>query len=547
MGVAFFCTDQIANQSVVLKALRADKADSSVPRIRFLQEIVDWVYLGHHPYIVQAYRVELLGSPPSPYLVLERIMGRNEDDEVSVAGFLRRRKGHPLSFRMAVKIAWQVAEAMAFATSKISGLVHRDIKPANILIDVDGDARLTDFGLARSFDNISEHHQRLRKTLEKLDLESIKPAGSPAYIAPEQWQPGNIADTRVDIYALGATLFEMITATRCAKGKDFDEIKQSHRDGDLNAVPEQVPDELADIITICLAFEAQARYQSWGEVIDALSNCYQQLAGETLELPALNPVDKREDLAQSYVTIAKCYLNLGLLNEATSYISEVQASVMESGDVESIAEYCKTSALIFAAKNQFSQAIEVVNVGLGIVREAGVDSLVAELSSILADQLMRDRQETQGLNMHQMALTLARSSGDPQLEIMALGNIANAYAQKGELNKAIKTYKQQLELPAMASDPVSRAVATTNLGFAYLENGDSVNAISSFEIAQRTAMDCAYISGQSHAMRGLCDAYLEINDVGKAKSALINFKEWSLKWRDEASGVWATQALSRLG
>src|SRR5262249_12731383 len=102
----------------------------------------------------------------------------------------------------AAKIVVQVAAALDAAHGQ--GIVHRDVKPENILLDVDGRAHLTDFGIARDADF-------LKKTGSSRTLASTGlPVGTPEYMAPEQLR-GEAVDHRVDIYSLGVVLYELLS------------------------------------------------------------------------------------------------------------------------------------------------------------------------------------------------------------------------------------------------------------------------------------------------------------------------------------------------
>jgi serine/threonine protein kinase len=107
-----------------------------------------------------------------------------------------------LSPIQAARLALQIASALSAAHAR--GIVHRDIKPENILISADGDALLTDFGIARELAGLQL--EEVAWTLSSIGL----PVGTPEYMPPEQLR-GEPADQRVDVYALGAVLYEMLT------------------------------------------------------------------------------------------------------------------------------------------------------------------------------------------------------------------------------------------------------------------------------------------------------------------------------------------------
>jgi serine/threonine-protein kinase len=102
----------------------------------------------------------------------------------------------------AIRLAMQIASALSAAHTR--GIIHRDIKPENILIDEEGNALLTDFGIARELAALQL--EDVTWTLSSIGL----PVGTPEYMPPEQLR-GEPADQRVDVYALGATIYEMLT------------------------------------------------------------------------------------------------------------------------------------------------------------------------------------------------------------------------------------------------------------------------------------------------------------------------------------------------
>ena len=138
------------------------------------------------------------------FLSMEFVDGEN------LASLARRIGRFPLDKALAV--SRQVAEGLAAAHAK--GLLHRDLKPANVMLDGQGQVRLTDFGLAG-----------LAETLSREDVQS----GTPAYMSPEQLL-GREVSVRSDIYALGLVIYELVTGRRAFEGKGFAELARKHRD-----------------------------------------------------------------------------------------------------------------------------------------------------------------------------------------------------------------------------------------------------------------------------------------------------------------------------
>ncbi|MBZ0286800.1 MAG: serine/threonine protein kinase, partial [Anaerolineae bacterium] len=126
-----------------------------------------------------------------PYIIMRYMNGGSVDD------LLRR---GPLDVDKILDVVEQIAPALDFAHSK--NVLHRDLKPSNILLDDDGGAYLTDFGIAR----VLGEQQGATITTQGV-------VGTPSYMSPEQAQ-GHPLDNRSDVYSLGVTIFEMATARR---------------------------------------------------------------------------------------------------------------------------------------------------------------------------------------------------------------------------------------------------------------------------------------------------------------------------------------------
>ena len=138
------------------------------------------------PEIVRVAGMDLASDPP--HVAYEYVEGGSLGDRL------------PLQPETALGVLADVAAALAHAHGR--GILHLDLKPANILIDAEGRARVTDFGLG---------FERTREDLALSgELESAAPAGTLAYMAPEQRVPGPV-DARADVFAFGIVLFEALT------------------------------------------------------------------------------------------------------------------------------------------------------------------------------------------------------------------------------------------------------------------------------------------------------------------------------------------------
>jgi TolB-like protein len=178
------------------------------------------------------------------FITMEYVWG---EDLKSV---IRRMKA--LAVGTAVSIARQVAEGLGEAHRL--GVVHRDLKPSNIMIDKDGNAKIMDFGIARSLAGAGT-------TAEGAII------GTPEYMSPEQ-VGGKPADERADIYSLGVIFFEMVTGHPPFEGETSLAIAHKHRyepPPDPQTLNPQMPVDLSRLILRCLEIDRKNRYQTTTE------------------------------------------------------------------------------------------------------------------------------------------------------------------------------------------------------------------------------------------------------------------------------------------
>ncbi len=261
LGVVYGCFDHETKQPRALKTVRARHVRDEQVLSLFESEATVWVSLEKHPYIVRAYRVERFKSFPYvfPYVVTEYVCGPE-----GMGGDLRGWQGHPrLTLPVAVTMALQIAQGMQHAVRKVPNLVHRDLKPANILVNSEGKAMITDFGLVHA---------------------GQSGAGTPAYMSPEQWQDKNL-DSRSDIYAYGCILFEMFTGHRLFPALTEREWERAHltsTPAELTSLVPQLPGEIDRFVRRCLEKNRSERPQSWDEVVTFFAEWYHRLTGKAV-------------------------------------------------------------------------------------------------------------------------------------------------------------------------------------------------------------------------------------------------------------------------
>lgn len=201
----------------------------------------------NHPNIVQAFDVGKHGE--YHYFVMEYVEGETVYDATV--------KSRRYSEREAIETIIQVAEALEHAHAK--GLIHRDVKPKNIMLSKEGVVKLADMGLARA---ISDR--------EAAEAEAGKAFGTPYYISPEQIRGEVNIGPPADIYALGATLYHMVTGRVPFEGKDPSEVMRKHLRAPVTP-PDHVNPKLSaglsEVIEMMMAKSAQDRYQNCTDLL----------------------------------------------------------------------------------------------------------------------------------------------------------------------------------------------------------------------------------------------------------------------------------------
>lgn len=240
-GIVYLAKDTLLNKQVALKEVDVQAGDMR----RFLEEarVMDRL---RHPNIVRVNGVDRIDG--KVVIDMEYVRGDNLQD-------LLRRDGR-LPVDRALDIAAQTLDALDYAHRMQT--VHRDIKPANILISRDGEVKLVDFGLA-----------------EILATNAYAGgAGTYAYMAPEDFAEEDRSDSQSDIWAVGVTLYEMLTAQRpfqVTKVKDpfaWKRVLESELPTPLAETLPGAPPELQAVLDRALARSKRDRYQTAGEFRD---------------------------------------------------------------------------------------------------------------------------------------------------------------------------------------------------------------------------------------------------------------------------------------
>lgn len=205
-----------------------------------------------HPNIVRVYDVGCDKEKGIHYIAMEFVDGE------TVWERLKREKVIPVVEAAAIGI--EVLKALAHAHRQ--GIVHRDIKPDNMLVDRQGNIKVSDFGLAVQIEGAALEGTRAKTVI-----------GTLAYLPPELWRGGKV-DGRADIFSLGASLYHMITGQRPFPGGSNEEIFEKMKRWDLKppyVVNADVPKPMSDVVMKMMAPDPDDRFPDCAAAMHALS------------------------------------------------------------------------------------------------------------------------------------------------------------------------------------------------------------------------------------------------------------------------------------
>ena len=270
MGKVYRGLDKKLNEEVALKLIRPDVASDKEMIERFHNELKLARKIAHRN-VGKMY--ELMEDAGTHFITMEYIPGQDLKGLIRQMGRLTTVK--------AISIAKQVCEGLEEAHRL--GVVHRDLKPGNILIDKEGNARIMDFGIARSI-----HGRGITGAGVMI--------GTPEYMSPEQVE-GKEVDQRSDIYSLGIILYEMVTGRVPFEADTPFSIGVKHKSEvprDPQQLNAQIPEDFGRLILKCLEKDRAKRYQSPLDLRVDLEKVEQGLPTMEFVTPKRKPSASRE-------------------------------------------------------------------------------------------------------------------------------------------------------------------------------------------------------------------------------------------------------------
>src|SRR5690554_6267828 len=266
-GRVFLSHDPYYGRDVAIKLYDLDDVDEQRARVTRKMFFNEAQMMGRlqHPNILPIY--DAGEENGAYYVVTEHVHGAR-----TLAAYCK--PDNLLRVDDVVEIMFKCAKGLHYAHSR--GVIHRDIKPSNIMLTLDNDVRIIDFGIA------------LIKDSDVSRIEGI--AGSPSYMSPEQVQSGEITP-RTDIYSLGAVMYELLTGFRPFRANNLSKLLHQivyATPPPIHTLRADISEELEEVVAKALQKEPAKRYQSGLEFAGALTRVYQQLRAE------YDRIDKQE-------------------------------------------------------------------------------------------------------------------------------------------------------------------------------------------------------------------------------------------------------------
>ena len=290
--------------TMAIKSPRPEVLADSEGMKRILTEANSWIRMGMHPNVATCYYV--LAIKKIPHLFIEYIDGGSLADWIEA--------GRCRNLRTALSLAIQFCHGMEFTHAR--GIIHRDIKPHNILITKNSLVKITDFGILLSASNRGEPENAKALPQGGSEDATIGFRGTPGYASPEQFRDAHNVDQRSDIYSFGLCLWLML----CGKKPFTNNMVKSAIPTPTPGAPKIVfPLVLKKALKKCVAFEQEARYQSFAELRADLNEAYTAAFNATCPYAELPEVDLRADFLNNR---AVSLIELGEVKEGAQCLNQ---------------------------------------------------------------------------------------------------------------------------------------------------------------------------------------------------------------------------------
>ena len=452
MGIVYICYNSFWKKKIAVKTIQKRFFSSLDVVNAFKLEALAWKNLEMHPYIVYAHEVhEIYGRT---FLYLDYIapdkLGRN-----TLTHYLKT----PITLNLA--LIWGIEFCHAMEHSILHGVTpHRDIKPDNIMITDNFNVKVTDFGLAKLWNQSNIFEAQLSNTKKDLTVENldhmtlfkgpnnINIAGTPPWMAPEQFE--GVTNIRSDIYSFGVVLFQMVNRGKLPFiANSVDGFKEAHQ---KHALP-QFDSKLFPFIKKCLAKSPEDRYLNFKELRLDLEDLYRRENGEDLNLD----IEIKDLDALNYLTQGVSFFSLGLYDEAIQACNK--ALTLTPGDIEH--EILNYLGLAYHRKGSYDKAIDAFTRSIKLSPE--FEAPYNNLASAYSDKAKTTNDPSLFHNIKKLLNKLLELNPN---QVDGLHSLALYYSDhENDNNKAVELFERCIELNP--DDPL----IYVNLGSIYREMG----------------------------------------------------------------------------
>jgi serine/threonine protein kinase len=525
MGVVYLVTSRKFDFPFILKTFQSISQSNQE---RFIKEVEAWIRLGYHPNIVKALGADIIDFQ---LFVAAEYVPFDDANKNRLTDFLY---DGSLDIKTTLKWAVQFCYGMNYAFNN-GLLAHRDIKPDNIMINPEGNLKITDFGLAKA-ENSNEYFSEESPNIKSKDYNYTQTntfVGTIYYASPEQLLNAKSADHRSDIYSFGIILYQMVNLGNYpyklpeASSKMVNEIVKAH----LNEPIIKINSPFFPIIYKCLNKDPNKRYQSYNEMLYDF-----QLLSKNLSLHFPKDSFTGDSEIESLYIKARSYIALNDYNRALDYINQFFLRVKDNHSA-----YTLKGIILQNLKNDdeaincFLKAIEIFpsdtsahnNLGLLYKKKSDFNRAIYHLTqSISYDKINVGAMMNLGilyLEIHKYqescSILLKALKLQPQKQVLIF-NATNAVGLALRNNSPVNETIIELLKQLIKSDP-NNATNLFNLGLVYYSKNIFPEALNYFIQVEKNkpndAMLLIYIA-RSYGMIGrlndaiiYCDKLIERN------------------------------------